>query len=76
MLVHGNITAQEATSLSESIEALLQPQPLHPMQRAPNRAVVLPKKHSWFIQRAGPNPENINAAIENCYQIGFENARN
>lgn len=73
-ILHGNLTEEEAKRFAKAVEEILRPKALPKVQMPEHRIVKLPKG-DFIFREPGPNPENINNAVHNIYQIGAESAR-
>jgi len=73
-ILHGNLTEEEAKQFAKAVETILRPKPLPKAQIPEHRIVKIPKG-DFIFREPGPNPENINQAIHNIYQVGIESAR-
>ncbi|KAI8077795.1 Metalloenzyme, LuxS/M16 peptidase-like protein [Halteromyces radiatus] len=69
VLVHGNLTAEESTTMIRSVENILQPRPLMASQFISNRTIILPPGHSYVYQLPVHDPEEVNSAIEFYCQV-------
>jgi len=68
-LMHGNISHEDVITMMHMIETILKPRPLiNTFQE--QRAAKLCKENIYLYRMKGLDPENINSAIENYYQIG------
>ncbi|RKP06928.1 Metalloenzyme, LuxS/M16 peptidase-like protein [Thamnocephalis sphaerospora] len=70
-VVHGNITEQDAVQLVQTMEKTLHPAPMYATQHLYSRCILLPRQGAKYVyQRAVPNPDNVNSAIEYYCQVG------
>ncbi|WFD35037.1 insulysin [Malassezia cuniculi] len=70
MLVHGNMSSEQAASLANGVEKLLSFKALPPAQRLPPNSLLLPQgsNYSWTYNVA--NPSNVNSSLEYFVQVG------
>eukprot|EP00026_Physarum_polycephalum_P000474 Phypoly_transcript_00475.p1 GENE.Phypoly_transcript_00475~~Phypoly_transcript_00475.p1 ORF type:complete len:990 (+),score=181.17 Phypoly_transcript_00475:1631-4600(+) len=73
-ILHGNLTEEEAKKFAQAVSSTLGAKPLPKVQMPEHRIVKLPRG-DYIFREPGPNPENVNHAVHNIYQIGPENAR-
>lgn len=71
MLVHGNIRAGAAMTLARQLEATLGYAPLSALQRPHQRVVQLPRARPVLARVPGPNPGDVNSAVQVLYQLGL-----
>lgn len=71
MLVHGNIRAGAAMTLARQLETTLGYAPLCALQRPHQRVVQLPRTRPVLARVPGPNPGDVNSAVQVLYQLGL-----
>jgi insulysin len=76
VLVIGNVARQEALKMMSDIENVLKPKGYISSAFQERRAVKLPKGKTVIYQQKVLDPEQINSALENYYQIGLRSIEN
>ena len=72
---HGNLSQEQALSLGKGVRALLACGPGLRAPDLPRHRVVALEAGSAYLHRCGVrNPEEINSALENYYQLGLDTA--
>lgn len=70
MLAHGNLTAEQSTSLLDMAESTLAAKPLSPAELISPRSLILPVPSDIRWRKQVVNPENVNSSIEVYCQVG------
>jgi nardilysin len=72
---HGNLSQEQALSLGKGVRALLARGPGLRAPDLPRHRVVALEAGSAYLHRCGVrNPEEVNSALENYYQLGLDTA--
>ncbi|CAO1620783.1 unnamed protein product [Sympodiomycopsis kandeliae] len=70
MLAHGNLSEEQATSLMDSMEQILQAKSLSPSELISPRSLILPSPCNIRWRKQVSNAENVNSSIEVACQVG------
>lgn len=70
MLVHGNVTEEEALRIGDTVESILKARPISAAEHVLPRSLILPPRCNYVWEDVVPNKDELNSSITFYVEVG------